>query len=116
MGFLAGYHPLAMPDRLPLPANRSAVLDLYFAEHRAKLLDIASFLDRADRAAGDGPEDFRLAAFRKALEVAGDGRPQRARRILELLSDPTTEPIEAAGTKGAAGAWRGMTASGARRS
>ena len=101
-----------MPDRLPLPADRAAVLDLYFAEHRAKLLDLAAFLDRVDRAAGAGQrEDFRLAAMRRGLEILGDGRPQRARRILEMLSDPTAEPVASAGTKGAAGAWAGMNAS-----
>jgi hypothetical protein len=106
-----------MPDRLPLPANRAAVLDLYFAEHRAKLLDLAAFLDRVDRAAGArAPEDFRLAAIRRGLAILGDHRPQRARRILELLSDPTAEPIESAGTKGATGAWSGMSVSEAGRS
>ena len=98
-----------MPDRLPLPLDRAAVLDLYFAEHRAKILDIAAFLDRVDRsAAAQSQEDFRLAAFAKALEILADGRPQRARRVLELLSDPTTEPIATAGMKGAAGAWAGL--------
>jgi len=41
------------------------------------------------------------------VAVLGDGQPERARRILELLSDPTLEPIPAAPTKGAAGAWNG---------
>ena len=103
-----------MPDRLPLPVDRAAVLQLYFAEHRAKLLDLAAFLDRVDRAANDPSagdvDDFRLVAFRRALAVVADGRPNRARRILELLSDPTTEPIAVAGTKGAAGAWPGIAA------
>ncbi len=99
-----------MPDRLPLPVDRAAVLELYFAEHRAKLLDIAAFLDRVDRAAG--AEDFRLVAFRRGLEILADGRPQRARRILELLSDPSTEPVVSAGTKGAAGAWAGLAEGG----
>ena len=35
------------------PASRSKVVDLYFLEHRAKLIDIASFLDRVDRAPAD---------------------------------------------------------------
>lgn len=34
----------------PIPADRSKILDLYFLEHRAKLLDLAAFLDRYDRA------------------------------------------------------------------
>lgn len=88
------------------PAPRSKVIELYFLEHRAKLIDIASFLDRVDRAPAEGHEtDFRVEAFRRALAILDDGEPERARRILELLSDHSTAPIEsAAGMKGAFGA------------
>ncbi len=90
------------------PAPRSTVVDLYFMEHRAKLIDIAAFLDRLDRAdagSGSAEDDFRVAAFRRAIELLSDGKPERARRVLELLSDPSAEPIEsAAGLKGAFGA------------
>ena len=88
------------------PAPRSKVIELYFLEHRAKLIDIASFLDRVDRASADGPgTDFRVEAFHRALAILGDGAPQRARRVLELFSDHSTTPIEsAAGMKGAFGA------------
>lgn len=92
------------------PATRQRVLDLYFLEHRAKLIDIAAFLDRMDRArdAADGAgDDFRLTAFRAAADILTDDRSEKARRVLELLSDPTQEPIPAAGTKGATGAWPG---------
>jgi hypothetical protein len=96
-------------DQHTCPAPRSRVVELYFMEHRAKLLDIAAFLDRLDRARDDlDREDFRVAAFREALRILGDGRPERARRVLELLSDPTSQPIRsAAGMKGAYGAWSG---------
>ncbi len=88
------------------PATRSKVVELYFLEHRAKLIDIASFLDRVDRAPADaGETDFRVETFRRALAILDDGEPQRARRVLELLSDHSTMPIEsAAGMKGAFGA------------
>lgn len=86
-----------------IPLNRSQVVDAYFMEHRARLLDVAAFLDRVDRA-GAGDDDFRMQAFRRAVAVLQDGRPERARRILELLSDPGTEPIAKAGMKGATGA------------
>jgi hypothetical protein len=84
------------------------VLDLYFLDARSKLLDVAAFLDRLDQ--GEGPEDFRAAAFREALGVLATDSPERAKEMLLKLSDPTTEPIPAAGTKGASGAWPGPTA------
>ena len=88
------------------PAPRSQVVDLYFLEHRAKLIDIAAFLDRVDRADddGNGTDDFRVAAFREALSILSDARPHRSRRILELLSDHSADPVAEAGTKGAFGA------------
>jgi hypothetical protein len=45
-----------------------------------------------------------MQAFRAAVSILGDGKPERARRVLELLSDPGTEPIAKAGMKGATGA------------
>ncbi|MCZ7647255.1 MAG: hypothetical protein M5U26_18700 [Planctomycetota bacterium] len=93
----------------PLP--RAKALDAYFLEHRAKLIDLAAFLDRLDRADPQGAaEDFRLAALRQALAILSDGRGERARRVLECFSDPTAEPIPKAPMKGALGAWDGKAA------
>jgi len=96
-----------MSDAAPLPPGcpltRAQVVDAYFMEHRARLLDVAAFLDRVDRA-GAGEDDFRMRAFRAGVAILQDGTPGRARRILELLSDPGTEPIAKAGMKGATGA------------
>lgn len=105
---------MSATDRTPLTPTQLA--DLYFIEHRAKLLDLAALLDRCDRAGGGGggggganagSEDARLTLFRRAIPLLVDGRPDRARRILELFSDVTPEPIERAGTKGAIGVWAG---------
>ena len=85
--------------------TRQQVLDLYFMEARAKLIDIAAFLDRVERA--DGEADFRHAAYINALKQLSDGQAQRARNVLLSLSDPTKEPIPAATTKAACGAWPG---------
>lgn len=82
--------------------TRAQAVDLYFMEHRARLLDVAAFLDRVDRA--PGTDDFRMQAFRRALALLQDGEPERARRVLELLSDPSSEPVAKAGMKGATGA------------
>ena len=99
-----------MAGRKPgCPAPRDKVIELYFMEHRAKLIDIAAFLDRVERAAAaDKQEDFRMAAFRTAIGVLSDGRPQRAKRVLDLFSDPTSEPVDAAPGKGACGAYPGF--------
>ena len=87
--------------------TRQEVLDLYFMEARAKLIDIAAFLDRVDRS--EGKADFRLAGFKDALKELNANEPQRARKVLLALSDPTTEPIPVASTKAACGAWPGQS-------
>src|SRR5258706_9912477 len=89
--------------RLPLPTgnsilycvqqfmNRQQILDLYFLDARHKLIELAAFLDRVERA--KGRDDFRLKSFRAALgELIGSKR-QKARNVLLAFSDPTTEPI-----------------------
>jgi hypothetical protein len=55
----------------------------------------------------DGTDDFRLNAFRQALQELRGTQPNRAERVLLSLSDPTREPLAAATTKAAAGAWPG---------
>lgn len=93
------------------PLSRESVVDRYFLEHRARVLDVAAFLDRVDRASpasSTGGEDVRMRSLRGAIAILLDGRSERARRILELLSDPSTEPIAKAPSKGARGAWEGF--------
>ena len=87
--------------------KRQQLLDLYYLEARSKLIDIAAFLDRLDRAEGEA--DFRLAAFKQALGELGRADGRRAEQVLLSLSDPTTEPIPAATTKAACGAWPGQS-------
>ncbi len=85
--------------------TRQQLLDLYFMDARFRLIEIAAFLDRLDRAPGDA--DFRLAAFREAMKHLADNQPERAKNILLSFSDPTPEPIAKAPGKGAVGAWPG---------
>jgi hypothetical protein len=88
--------------------TRAEIIDAYFLEHRAKVLDIAAFLDRLDRAAQDaGEEDFRVLALRDAVACLIDGEGDRVRRIQMRLSDRSTAPIDAAPMQGAFGAPRG---------
>ena len=86
--------------------NRQQLLDLYFLEARSKLIDLAAFLDRLERASGT--PDFRLNALVKALDELHDANGDRTERVLMSLSDPTGDPIPAATTKAACGAWSGQ--------
>jgi hypothetical protein len=85
--------------------TRPQVLDLYFLEARSKVIDIAAFLDRVERAGGT--DDFRMRALRKALAGLSGKKKQKAKRALLAFSDPTTKPIPAATTKAACGAFPG---------
>ena len=88
--------------------TRQKVLDQYFMDARHKLIDVAAFLDRVERAEGDA--DFRLDAFRDAMKRLGDDGNDRAQDVLMAFSDPTAEPIAEAPGKGACGAWLGENA------
>ena len=83
--------------------NRQQILDLYFLDARHKLVELAAFLDRVDRAEGEA--DFRLNSFRSALAQLPGNKKNKAKAVLLALSDPTTKPIAAATTKAACGAW-----------
>ena len=83
--------------------NKSEIVDRYFQEHRAKLLDIAAFLDRIDRCNEDKP-DFRIDALLKCVDELKTTEAGRVERILLLLSDQTTTPVEHASEQGASGA------------
>ena len=96
---------------MSIPLTSNQVVDRYFLEHRAKALDIAAFLDRFDRAAtAEGvatsatTTNVRVGALAAALDLVRDGQPDRARRMLELWSDHSVDPIASAHTKGAIGA------------
>ncbi len=89
--------------------TQQQVLDLYFMDARHKLIDLAAFMDRVQR--GEGDADFRWAAFQEAVTVLTQGDAGKAAAVLEVFSDPTTEPIEVATTKAACGAWPGKAES-----
>ncbi len=100
--------PLAVSRQKPSRSQRIAptggvVVDHGFIPVRAKLIEVAAFLDRVERHGAAG--DFRCAALREAAALLADGRPERARRILEHLSDPTTAPEAVSSGKAALGAW-----------
>ena len=85
------------------PETQANLVDLDFMDARARLLDVASFLDRVDRAGQ--ADDYRVRALQQAVSLLDSAEPHRAREILLALSDPSIEPIPEAHTQGAAGAW-----------
>ena len=92
-----------MDSRSPLSPKE--VVDEYFIENRTRLLEIAAFLDRLDRAdPGYAADDFRMKAFSDALASVSQGGG-RLERLQLLLSDPTTEPLGALDRKSAFGAY-----------
>lgn len=95
---------------LPSPKSGSELVDQFFIENRTRLLDVAAFLDRLDRAGGEGG-DFRMRAFRESLAALCDGGSARVERIQMIFSDPTTEPLAELDQKSARGAynrWQGV--------
>ena len=78
-----------MPDWTS-PASVNLV-DLGFMDSRSKLIDLAAFLDRVQRAGQE--EDFRVQALKNALTLLSQDKPQRAKDVLLSFSDPSTEPI-----------------------
>jgi hypothetical protein len=91
---------------IPSPKTGRELVDEYFIENRTRLLEVAAYLDRLDRAGGDGG-DFRMRAFREALDVlaAAAGEETRLLRIQRVFSDPTTEPMAELDQKSARGAY-----------
>jgi hypothetical protein len=93
------------------PLTMKQVLQEYFIENRTRVLEIAAFLDRLERAAdaGSSTADFRLAAFGRALNILASNDPDKIGQIQLVFSDPTIEPKPALDTKSASGAWNPAT-------
>ena len=91
--------------------TKKEMQDLYFMDSRAKLIDIASFLDRLDRSPGE--PDFRHQAFLDALarmQAPSDGQT-RVQAVLESLSDHSEKPLDEATIGFAYGAHKPVTSS-----
>lgn len=85
----------------PAPTN---LVDLSFMDSRFKLIELAAFLDRVQKAGQDG--DYRVQQLKQAIQCLAQNEPDRAKQVLLTFSDPTTEPIAKAHTQGAAGAYQ----------
>ncbi|MDP6541969.1 MAG: hypothetical protein QGF07_04195 [Phycisphaerales bacterium] len=94
-----------MPSKTTCPLSHTEAVDRYFLEHRAKVLDIAAFLDRLDRCESV-KDDYRIDALRSCIQVLLEENNGRAENILNILSDLSKEPIDSANEQGASGAPR----------
>jgi hypothetical protein len=70
------------------PLSAARVLDQFFLEARARILDVAAILDRVGR--GDDSAaavaDPRMARIRQAIEALTSDEPGRAARIQQIFS------------------------------
>jgi len=96
-----------MENQRNCPLAMKQILQEYFIENRTRVLEIAAFLDRLERAADGEPasSDFRITALGRALAVLASNDPDKIGQIQLIFSDPTTEPKAKLDTKSAAGAW-----------
>lgn len=90
----------------PSPLSPVQLVDEYFIENRNRIIEVAAFLDRLDRAdPGIASRDFRVRALADALRILGGNSSTRVQDIQLLMSDPRTEPLPALDRKGAVGAY-----------
>jgi hypothetical protein len=97
----------------PSPLSAAQLVDEYFIESRNRIIEVAAFLDRLDRADRTmAARDFRVRALTDAIAVLATDSPTRVRDIQMLMSDPRTEPLPALDRKGAVGAYDDGTTGG----
>lgn len=82
--------------------SKKELLDLQFVDARARLIDLAAFLDRIDR--HEGGQEIRMDYFKAAIPILLEDRPDRAKAVLEKFSDHTSGLPETAPFQGASGA------------
>jgi len=70
---------------LTSPKTAQELLDFYWPDMRSHLVEVAAAFDRLERAGG--VDDPRLSALRRVARIAVDEQPERARRVLEELSE-----------------------------
>jgi hypothetical protein len=88
------------------PLTQRELIDEYFMEERVKVIDLAAFLDRLERAREiDAEDDFRLRSIREALAVLAGDDGNRVQRVQMIFSDPRSELLAELDTKSAKGAY-----------
>lgn len=81
--------------------SRKQLLDMQFMGARSRVIELAAFLDRMDRHPGE--DDPRLTALRDVLPILLSERSDRAKAVLEALSDRSGEVPISAASQGAIG-------------
>jgi hypothetical protein len=94
-----------MTQAAPSPLTAPQLVDEYFIENRNRVLELAAFLDRLDRAGTAAREDFRIRAMGDAIAALSGVSGSRVTHIQMLFSDPTIEPRATLDRKGAVGAY-----------
>ncbi len=85
-----------------MSSKNTDLVDHGFMDARIKLIDVAAFLDRIER--HGQTDDYRFDALKNAITELQSDEIGRVKRILDLLSDQSTEPISEASIQGAFGA------------
>lgn len=90
------------------PLQAKEALEKYFLDNRARMLEIASFLDRIDRYSGssEAKEDFRYKSLLNALKVILETDKERTKKIQLLFSDHSVDPVKDIADPKAYGAWK----------
>lgn len=71
------------------PLGGREVVELYYTENCSRVLDLAAFLDRLERAQDPGGlADERVRALKEALQVLASGSPDKVARVQAALSAP----------------------------
>lgn len=89
------------------PLTQREIIDTYFMENRSRILDVAAFLDRLERArVKDAEDDFRFRALREAMQALVGDSATRTKDIQMILSDPKTDLLDERDQQSADGAAR----------
>jgi hypothetical protein len=68
------------------PKTANQILADEFLIARAKILELAAFLDRVERASGDATEMRSMQLIAKGLDILTDGENEKAKRVQLLMS------------------------------
>lgn len=87
------------------PLSQTEIIDRSFMEYRNRLLDLAAFLDRLDRARErDALGEARYEALLDAMEELTSDQPGRVERVQMILSDTNCALLDERDRQNALGA------------